>query len=963
MGDSGFATLGMVGASVMSLFHYGMRHRDIANHYMATSVPKNARPGVVANLPLRSFNRGTSYENFNQTTETEKDQREEAIVGFVKTVSTLHQSNKVAARFLIDSNVENQVASKQAPVTKRSDLSAKLKPTPVRRNESLWWIKRYRIQTLFPDEEKRWLPISFFLAATDRTNESQYLFHGAVKSLTIESDVDLLNTINVESAAIKLTFTLVDTNWENLGREGAPKEFKYVATQENSGAATSAVLDKDGKALPIFVSSFGFRLEEAPVAYDTDVWTRFRKQGLGFSVNAIPTEDELNPTERAYASVRFHDNAGAKLTFVMRALPLLFNTDLVTTWNEKSGNIFVHSITPKNVERDALPLVIHVGTAAYRVGMIRIGTNMKMRVPGDLVWDANTIKSLALETVDNMHEFVLDPGTGNWVDRDPRNPENESTVNSNTEIDLIVFEDMVSRKGPLSADVPAHGQPYFTNFSTRAFNRKLNFGLPDYLRIHAYDPVMSVFEMDNEINENWWYWAGTGTEATVMWSGVVIVLVCMFMGWTMRNTRMTQMAGRAAMPVAVIGLLFVVLASIYLATNTESAFVLHGDKLITYGALAVVVASSLYFMLCSRIIAAPPASSIIAIAFLVEAAGMAYMLRLNGRPEVLNQSLRIIMGTQAVVAALACFVLAMDMREISYIPVDHAPAISLTPGVSLFPFSVLFFIFLVVVVFNYTIEGWNKSCSRSNFVRRRAAEAVEKSKDKETTMFYREEYHDTEACDAPTRRLLSIFILLGVVMAWVSGPLITSFASRLFIKDVPGTPKPIGYRLMKPELPYRLIQLVLVLCLLALVAQKNIEDSKALERGGEQFVSVCEDARDSLHAFNNTYIDNENFDAVNKKAQIVDGMTSMECIPDVTLVLVVLVATILFFWIMALSMKPHMIRDKVNVWSGAFYALFLCIIIYFSAWFYDDDRRLEVLDINFAAYFNKYTRKLYSYKK
>jgi hypothetical protein len=442
----------------------------------------------------------------------------------------------------------------------------------------------------------------------------------------------------------------------------------------------------------------------------------------------------------------------------------------------------------------------------------------------------------------------------------------------------------------------------------------------------------------------------------------VLVLVCMLVGWMMRNARMTQMAGRAAMPIALIGMLFVVLASIYLATNQESAFVLHGDKLITYGSLAVLVASSLYFMLCSRIIGAPPASSIIAMAFLAEATGMAYMLRLNGRPEVLNQSLRTVMGTQAVVAALACFVLAMDMREISYIPVDHAPAISLALGVSLFPFSVLFFIFLVIVLFNYTIEGWNKSCSRSNFVRRRAAEGIEKSKNKETTMFYREEYHDTEACDAPTRRLLSVFILLVVVMAWVSGPLVTSFADRLFIKDVPGTPEPNGYQLMKPELPYRLIQLVLVLCLLALVAQKNIEDSKALEQDREKFVSVCQDARNSLQAFNDTYIDNQNFDAFNKKAQIIDEMTSMECLPVVTLVVVALVSAVLFFWVMALSMKPYMIRDKVNVWSGAFYALFLCIIIYFSAWFYDDDRRLQVLDINFAALFNRYTRKLYSYK-
>ena len=960
MGDSGFATLGMVGASVLGLIHYGMRHRDISNHYMESSVKRNPSPGVVANLPLRSFTRGTSYENFNQTAEHQKDEREEAIVGFVKTASTLHETKKLVARFFIDSNVENQVASKQAPVTKRSDLSGKVRRTPVKRNDSVWWIKRYRMQTIFPDEEKRWLPVSFFLAATDRTNDTQYLFHGAVKSLTVESDVDLLNTINVESAAIKLTFTLVDTNWENLGKPGAPKEFKYVATQENSRTATSAVLDKEGKALPIFVSSFGFRLEEEPVAYHTDVWTRFRNQGLGFSVNAASTTDDLNPTKRAYSSVRFHDNAGAKITFVMRALPLLFETDLVETWNEKSGDIFIHSLTPKNTETSALPLVIHVGTSAYRVGMMRIGTNMKMRGPGDLMWDANIIKSLAFETVDNTHEFVLNPTTGAWVDRDPRNPGNESIVNTNTEIDLIVFEDIVARKGPLSAEVPAHGQSYFTNFNTRAFNRKLNFGLPDYLRIHAYDPVMSVYEMDNEIDEGWWYWTGTGPEATWMWVGIVAVLVCMMLGWMMRNIRLVWWANRLAIPLVVLGVVFSILAVFYMGTSIESAFVIHGDKLITYGGLVALVTVSLYYMLCSRVIGVPPASSIIALAFMFESVGMAYMLRANGRPEVLNESVRIVMGIQAIVAALGCFSLAMDMREISYIPVDHNPDISMKPGISLFPFSVLLFFVLTIVLMGYTIDGWSKKCTRDNFVRKRAAEGIERSEDPEALMFYREEYHETKACDIPGRRLLSIVIILVVVLAWVMGPLLTSFISRVFISDVPGDAKREGYQLLKPEFgnSFRLVQLVIVLGFLYLITAKAIPDSKALERGDE-FVSVCEDARSSLSSYNEDYIDDENFDTVKKKNEIMDGMASLECIPGLTLVIVILFSTVGFFWIMALSMKPHMLNTSVNVWSSALYAGFLCLIFYFLAWFYDDTRRLEVLDLNFARLFNYYIGKLY----
>ena len=940
--------LTMVGFSALGTLHYGMRHRDIADDYMSSAVAPVAEPNAVANLPLRSFVNGTSYSNFNETDEVAKEDREDAIVKFMRTVKLLHDSGSLDANFNTDTN-------------------ASAGGTP-------WWQFRHRLQTLFPDSEERWLPVSFMLAGTERANHAQYLFHGGVKSLVVETDVDLFTNmqVNIDNAAFKITFTLVDTNWRNIGKEGAPKEFSYVCNQDNARAVTSALLDAGGAALPIFVSSFGFRLERAPVDYATDVWRKFRMQGVGLEVNRAPTEDPLNPVAPALASVRFHENSGGKLTFIMRALPLLFKHSVTTKWNEQVGSIYVHSITPADPANDGLPLILHVNLDKHRIGMARVGTAIEMREPGDLEWDGNAVKSLAFETVDRQHEFVLDTTTGDWYDRNPVSLQ-QVTLSNNTAIDLVVLRDLLGRKAVLPA-LPAHGTEVFENFETRSFTRGQNFGLEEYNQVHAYNPTMSVFELESEINHNWWAWVETGVGT---WLFVFAALSCLMLGWIAPGiSRLCMKAGRLlALPVLVVGVVYLVMMYILTWTEIDSAFVLYSDKILYYGGLAVSAVTALYFLLCSRFVGAPPAQFVIAVIVLATATGLARLLKTNGRKQVLTKTVKTQFGVWAATAALACFVIALTLRQNSAYPMDsgYRPSVSFVPGGVGGMLNLKSVLLLGAVIFMgvYVIHGWDRECERAKFVKQRALNrANTPGLSSAASQFYRKEYFETEECQVNSQLVLGCVILGAVGLVWIFGPVVSSYMSRLFLSKTSNTPAPedrgpdskdggdVTEEAAKHDnTKLKWLILVGIYVLLVMVLSKVIPDSKALERG-DRFTGVCEDARVSLEQYKYVYDSDFNFDSVAKKDKIIEEMTGLECLPGLHIIFMLTVLAFVLLWITAVTVKERKVEKVVNVWASALFTLVVCLLAYGLAWLHDDDKRIGLLSVNLPKFINQILIKL-----
>ena len=707
------------------------------------------------------------------------------------------------------------------------------------------------------------------------------------------------------------------------------------------------MLDSSGGALPIFVSTFGFRLESEPVDFSTDVWSLFRMQGLGFSANG--QEDVLNPGSPAIASVRFHDNTGGSLTFLLRGLPLLFRHSVTTEWNVKRGALFVHAISP--VDNDhCLPLAIHVGSKVFMVALARISTSMQMREPEDIQWDANVVKTLALETIDGAHEFLLDPVTGDWTDRHPVTLA-VIPVDPNTAIDLVVLSDLPPRTFTLT-DIPDHGNRLSSNFLARNFTLDQNLGLDEYLQVHAYSSVLSAFDLDNEVRRNWWSWPGTGPQATPMWIGVLTVLAFLLTGWMNNSSRILSWAPMVSLPLFVIALILVVYGVTLLKTKSTNNFVLRVDRIMRYGAGTGLILAVLYILMCSRFTGGPSARIVIALLALATSIATFRILSTGGKAKVLTPDTRTFLGIQAVIAAMASLVVAIEVRNNALYPRNFMPAISFRAGVGILSLTMLAFIMLTYTLFLSARPAWDGTCARDNFSRYRAKERVEDpTVDGRALAFYRKEYHDTQVCkDDNVRSNIGMFVLLGVLGIWVLQPVLSRLVSRVFLVR-PRDNVTAGVYLHDKLETRRVFfsKLLFGFVIFSLVAYIAVPSSGLLERG-ELYMSICEESRISLDAYAAEFGGSREFNSEKKEAEILTSMTSLECFPPVALAMVTSAMAFLLLWVFALSVSPRRVTTSVNIWPSAIFALLMCFVVYFFAWLEDEKRRMNLLDINPAQY-------------
>jgi hypothetical protein len=950
-GNSGIVSIGMVGVSALGWLYTSMNHRKITNDYFDRAFPRSTKVTPSGNFPLRSFTDGTQYDNFNQTTEPEMESRENAVIDFVKSIERLDTEGDLPAYFAVDSNVQS-AQSRQAGKTKDG--------RPIKKSDDVWWAKRYTLTSLFPDEQQRWLPVSFVLAGTERSTSTQHLFHGAVKKLVIESDVELLSGVDLENVAVKLIFTLVDTNWQNLC-EGKPREFNYVCTQENSRAVTSAVLGPEGVALPIYVSTFAFRLESEPVDFATDVWSRFRIQGLGFNSNTIQNNEGDAGSVRGKADssavlsgsdsiavVHMHMNKGAQLTFLLRAIPSMYSADIKTDWNRKSGATFIQSISMNRPSRDALPLVLVVQDEVYSLSMVRLTTLMELRNPGDLEWDANIVNTIAFKTVDNQHEFLLDPVTGLWTDRHPTTLVLAPTP-VNTPIDLVLLSDIPLRSVAFKRDeMPGHGKEEFTDFKTRGNPVSVNLGVNHYLRQHALNPELAVSTIRAAPEQNWWKWYPT---ENWFWAAIAGIVITLFIG-LMVSMRSVFMAGNLlALCIFGLAILFVVLTVYFRLNKTHTSFVLYGDQILYSGTAAVFAVVSIYYLLSSRLVGAPPISTFIALGFLAQAGLVAYTLSINGRETALTREMTNVFSIQASLAALACLVIVVDLKEnIQSAWYPMPPKVIVNP-LSVFLVSTIGLVIVSVPMAMALSNAWQTETERNDFAFDRAMDALEdkagmtKTEDEEKLdLFYRREVDELNQADRSYySRNVALAVCGLIAVLWVFVPAFSMLAARFPVKQI-GPEAEQQYPFLTRNV-HRWVffgQLVAALALLANAAFITVHEAGILTRGAQSGY-ICETARANLFYYDQVYLDSVQFDAPKKREIILNDFAALQCVPDTLFAVGVALAVFTLLGLFALAVERRRARSEINILRSLIFVLFIGEIIYSVAWLSDEERRIKLL--------------------
>lgn len=295
-----------------------------ANEYRDATRPggdePDAQPEKVGQVGLLYNSQFTSARvSFNQTSEAEKDDRELAIVNLLRTARDRAERGQLPIKF--DVRVTSLGAGSVTPTEKQDQATQNAE---CKAAQDAWWKARYEMTTLLTgesDEQHRHLPLSFYLEGVD-SKGTRIKHYGAVKRLVVEADKNVLAGTPgaVSGAALKMYFTLVDTNWENeaanVRPSRAPAQIDLIARHQASRCVSSAIV-RGEQTFDVFVSSFAFRLESAPVSISTDVRRRFMGDGL----TLVP--GDAGKDTSGLSIVRFHANRHQTLAFLSRALPVL----------------------------------------------------------------------------------------------------------------------------------------------------------------------------------------------------------------------------------------------------------------------------------------------------------------------------------------------------------------------------------------------------------------------------------------------------------------------------------------------------------------------------------------------------------------------------------------------------------------------------------------------------------------
>lgn len=492
MADQGESTVVMILVVFCALTMYITGHEWVSKHLLSMKDPGTGK--VVGNYPLRITS--TSESNtFDQVSTKQKRDREGAMRDFMRKVYGLSESGKLRGAFHTETG-----------------------------DKASWWNRMYSIKSIYEEPDGRGLPVSFALCATDQVNKSKFTLAGRVMGIVVESEKDFLDP-GTSGTSFKVYITLRDDYWQNREDPASPRDVKYVFTQTARGHGTSVVIGSDGKTLPIFVNFFGIRLEKEPVALGDDVLGWFKTEGMRMSTN---NEERISNLNTPLASVRFHENKGDEILFMMKTVDQIFTDrfEYVRAMPDDSDGTFIHRLAARDGE--VLPMLLRVADRATPIKALTVSTACDESDPDgmDLVLDV----WVRLVT-DQTMQLVGPRNTRDWKMMDPVLPEEDQyrlvkfTVGDS--VDLILLSN--NKYNGASLTIPDHNERMFVPFKNAEYPGGISYDLEAYnVAQYSHQPKPRYNMSLGEISERDFGTVGVYSKHAYAW--IVLFIACVILG-------------------------------------------------------------------------------------------------------------------------------------------------------------------------------------------------------------------------------------------------------------------------------------------------------------------------------------------------------------------------------------------------------------------------------------------------
>lgn len=911
----------IAGAALAAFFYVNQQDKLLDEYLSKSRAPIENVP--VAQIPLRYPGPGGEPVRFRAVPEEEKVARENAIVSLVRKIHENQASFQGTFKEVTAGNPQAAAAARQARLEG--------KPTP---NNEPFWVKKYVIGNLFAAELPftRYLPISF-LANTVRADGGTELFHGGLESLTIEANKDILRVANTENVAIRIYGTGVDTNWRNMGREGARRKLHFIFTQDENRVADMRVLTKayaNGGVndTSLLLTSFGLNLHPEAVRFDTDVFKRFRAEGLHLAVNGLYPD-----------SVRLLNDKGAILLHMARALHRVFqsNYQRCDNWVEVD---------------DKAPLVLRFNDRLLRVSRLLLSSDQKHFPDPDLDWTSVVVKGICFETDQGI--VYQNTAGGEWKVKEAK----ELAVNEGTRIDLIAF----SKEADVEALPPDLEQSryQFKDFDSARYVLKSSLDLHRYNAVRAELPSLRIDTP--EIGAQ-----GIKIDGTLQGFGGAIASACSLMlfgivSWILAKQSIPFRLGQIT---AVFGGAFFVLSILsFVAVRFKVIdwMRVHHDEVLFYSVIVLLCLSALTVLSALRFNHSVPAGVYVMTLLLLVCIGFLRATPIRDTDELTvpmaawRSAIIIVIFKAGVLLTWESFKLGLKSRVTPVMEISSGLQFA-EPATG----ALLVGVVLLYPLYKMLLSVEREGCEAREIRRQWLEDRLAATSDAKLKAIYRQELDEKPPCpksfqygfEEVSGKVIGGMLVLLAVLVYIGAPVLL-MVTRKIAPDQGALLVPRNKEDSTIRLVYGFAKTLVSLGLLALSVAILVPLMDFFP--GKE--STCSAAKADLQAFNerfDTDMDREFFGFQTKQLQVQNEFNSLRCVGQRSVAIISTIAFLVGIWMISIVTPPRFSSTpaRSSALEGFFFSVFLVLVALAVAFINDKSALRKALELDAASAINQ----------
>lgn len=916
------AMLFPIAGAALTAFFYVNQQDTLLDEYLGENRKKiDNRP--VAQIPLRYPGPGGEPTKFRSVPEEEKVARENAIVEMIRKIHENQATFQGTFTEITSGNAEAAAKARQA----------RLDGKPVPRNNDQFWVKKYEIRNLFAQEKPstRYLPISF-LANTVKSDGTTELFHGAVESLTVEVNKDILRVANTENIAIRIYGTGVDTNWRNLGKDKIRKKLHFIYTQDENRVADMRVLTKAYQSggtndTSLLLTSFGLNRYPDPVSFETDVFKRFRKEGLHLAVNG------LFPN-----SVRLINDKGAILLHMARALHRIFqsNYQRCDNWVEVD---------------DKAPLVLRFNNQLLRINRLLLSSDQKRFPDPDLDWTSVKVKGICFETDKGI---VYQNTSGDeWLVKEST----DLVVDQGTRIDLIAYSSQADIENlPQDLDQSKYD---FKDFDSVRYVVKSSLDLNRYNFIRSELPSLrydtpEISQQDIKFDRN-----TSGFGYAILASSLLAVFT--FFSWISARQSIPFRLGQMTALFGGAFFLLSVLSFVSVRFKVIDWLQVNHDEVLFYSTIVLLVLSSLTIMASLRFNHSVPAGVYVMSILLLVCIGFLRATPITNKDQ-LTESMTAWRSAIIIVIFKAGLLLTWESFKLG-LKSRVTPVSEISSG---FQFTepatgaLLVGIVLLYPLFKMLLSVERPGCEAKKQKKLWLEEQIKNSQGKLREV-YQQELQDLKLCDSSFKstfdevsgKVIGGILVFLVALSYIGAPIIAMVTRKL----VPE--KNVLYKATYKEnsnikLVYSVGKTLVSLVLLFISISILVPLMDFFP--GED--SICSVANDNLNSFNETFdtdIDRQFFGYEEKKQQITKEFNSLRCTGTRANAIVSVIAFLVGIWMISIITPPRFSNTPAqsSAVEGFFFLAFVVFATFAVVFINDKDALRKSLEVDASRVINE----------